>query len=174
MSDSIHDAAASETDGSDRRLFLKKAGLMTAWAVPTLQVVNVAAARAQDVKTSVTTTTGGTRPTTTPTTQPECEPVRIERCVVPFGQDGAECGPIKLSVDWNDRGFCIGDLGPWDGAMVCIVFENGREVTVPIPSGGCWSIPALPVNQVVDTRPQIPSIRGIRVKALLCREQDPR
>lgn len=46
-----------DVQGIGRRQFLKRAGLMTAWAVPTMQVVNMAAARAQDVKDSVTDTT---------------------------------------------------------------------------------------------------------------------
>ncbi len=54
------------TDGIDRRQFLKRAGLMTAWAVPTMQVVNMAGARASQVRDSATTPPDTKPPKTIP------------------------------------------------------------------------------------------------------------
>ena len=65
-----------DVQGIDRRQFLKRAGLATAWAVPTMQVVNMAAARAQDVRDSVT---DGTPPNDEPDVAPNDKIARRDK-----------------------------------------------------------------------------------------------
>ena len=66
--------------GTDRRDFIKKAGV-AAWTIPAVQVVNMTGALAGGTNTSVTTTT-------TPTTKPPCETVKLRLKAVLGDGDG--------------------------------------------------------------------------------------
>lgn len=66
----MHDKS-HELAGESRREFLKKAGAV-AWVVPTMQIVNMAAASAQTSGSIVTTTKPGSTTTTTTTSKPPC------------------------------------------------------------------------------------------------------
>jgi hypothetical protein len=86
--------------GESRREFLKKAGAV-AWVVPTMQVVNMAAAGAQTSGSIVTTTPGPSTTTTTTTEAPGCTRFRV----------------CRIKADWTGNGW------KWDegvGANDCI------------------------------------------------------
>ncbi|NND02004.1 MAG: hypothetical protein HKN91_04395 [Acidimicrobiia bacterium] len=127
MSEDSHEVA-----GESRRDFLKKAGKV-AWVVPTIQVVNMAAAAAGVEGSMVTSTSTSTTTTTTTTTTepPEC----TEECTI--------------KADWTGQGYAWSDGGL--GAQPCVTVTdnkcdggglgfswNGdeREVTVTAP-GDC-------------------------------------
>ena len=65
MTDHADHSSADSID-QGRRQFLRRAGLATVWAVPTVQVLQMAAARATEVRSSITTTSDQT--TTQPST----------------------------------------------------------------------------------------------------------
>ncbi len=103
-----------------RREFLKKAGAV-AWMVPTVQIVNMAAAGAQTTGSMVTTTpppstteATTTTTTTTTTTQPPGECERYQVC--------------RIKADWT------GDGWQWDsgvGANDCIQNGDWERCTGP-------------------------------------------
>ena len=95
-----------EVSGESRREFLKKAGKV-AWMVPTIQVVNMAAAAAGEVNGSVvtTTSTSTTSTTSTTTTTTTTEPPRCDNF-------------CTIKADWTGNGYAWGDGAL--GAQACI------------------------------------------------------
>ena len=105
----------NEPVSDTRRQFLKRAGVV-AWTVPTLQVVNMAAAAAGQtagsvVVTAPSTTATTTSTTTTTTTTPPCQPVTIK---------------IDQSCDAAEFGCSISGLANLDGAQVRWAFVVRR------------------------------------------------
>ena len=113
-------------EGTDRRDFLKKAGVV-AWTVPAIQVVNMTGALAGDIATSVTTTT--VPPITRP---PECRDVYYRLKAEPGdggwvwvkGEGAQDC---LTGGDWEDlipTGLDIGMSGSSESVTVKHGLDN--------------------------------------------------
>jgi len=97
----MHDNS-HESSGESRREFLKKAGAV-AWVVPTMQIVNMAAASAQTNGSVVDTTRPpGSTTTTTTTKPPPCAP-RV----------------CTIKAEWKDGGWHWSD-GSLGNKFVCV------------------------------------------------------
>lgn len=106
-----------QADGTGRRDFLKKAGVV-AWTVPAVQVVNMAGALAGGTNTSVTTTTVPS------TTRPPCREVTLRLKAVYSDRDGVgfvwtterndgDCVEKYDTVDPSNLPIWIGEREPY-------------------------------------------------------------
>ena len=130
------DDLATDREGTDRRQFLRKAGVV-AWTIPAMQVVNMTGALAGEVNTSVTTTS--TPPTTRP---PEpCEDTTTLRL---------KAKPTDGGWVWEDAGNpgkndCIQDgfdsgINPTTASLPVYVSGDLESVKVSHELDDCWIV----------------------------------